>query len=464
MKSKRQAYDVAIIGGGISGLMAAYRLSTQQPALNIVIVEKGAALTDRHCPLVTHQAKTCAKCRHCAIMEGMAGAGAFSDGKYIISTEYGGWLTDFLDSGTVMNYIEQADALLRQFGATAQRYVPDDTLKTLCLKHDLHMQQAALKHLGTDANFETMRRMIDDISGRVEILTHTEVLDVDREAHSIMTQDGSFTADKILFAVGRVGSRMFAQWCRKNDIPMTNNQVDIGVRVELPAIIWDHFSQKIYEPKIWYRSKRYGDVTRMFCFNERGNVVMENTDGVLTVNGHAYKGADKKTDNSNFALLSTINFTEPFDDPIEYARYVASLANLISGGSVLVQRLGDLEAGRRSNAVRLRQSTTRPTLDVTPGDLSLCMPKRQLDNILETLHALDRIAPGTANHDTLLYGVECKYYSARPATQGFELSGCSGIYAIGDGAGFTRSLSHAAAHGLYVADRLLEEVLTYEES
>ena len=340
MKSKRTNYDVAIIGGGISGLMAAYRLSTQRPSLHIVLIEKGAALTSRTCPLVTKKASSCVRCTHCAIMEGMAGAGAFSDGKYVISTEYGGWLTEFLDEKTVIGYIEQADELLVNFGATADRYIPDNDLKRLCLTCDLHMQQAALKHLGTDANFETMKHMIADVSGRIEILTHTEVTGVDKDTHTVHTKDGALTAGKILFAVGRAGSRWFARWCRDNGIALSNNQVDIGVRVELPAIVWDHFSQRIYEPKIWYRSQRYGDVTRMFCFNERGSVVIENTDGVLTVNGHSYKGADKKTDNSNFALLSTINFTEPFDDPIEYARYIASLANLISGGSVLVQRSG----------------------------------------------------------------------------------------------------------------------------
>jgi len=455
MKSKHTHYDVAIIGGGISGLMAAHRLSTGSPGLKIILIEKGAALEGRRCPMITKKTGVCVHCRHCAIMEGLAGAGAFSDGKYVISTEYGGWLTDFLDASVVIDYIEQADKLLVGFGATTQRYMPDDELKTLCLKHDLHMQQANLKHLGTDDNYTTMQHMVEDVSQRVEILTHTEVTDLDRDTHTLKTPDGDITADAIIFAVGRAGSRTFSQWCRSNGIEMTNNQVDIGVRVELPALIWDHFSKKIYEPKIWYRSQRYGDITRMFCFNERGNVVMENTDGVLTVNGHSYKGMDKKTENSNFALLSTINFTQPFKDPIGYARYVASLANLISGGSVLVQRLGDLEAGRRTNAVRLRQGTTHPTLDVVPGDLSLCMPKRQLDNILETLHALDKISPGTANHDTLLYGIECKYYSARPAADDFELSGSSGIYAVGDGAGFTRSLSHAAAHGLYIADKIL---------
>jgi len=457
MKSKKAHYDVAVVGGGIGGLMAAHRLSSADPSLSIVLIEKGAPLEQRGCPMITQKIKTCVHCAHCAIMEGMAGAGAFSDGKYIISTEYGGWLTDYLPAATVLDYIEQADALLVGYGATTERYMPDNELKKLCIQHDLHMQQASLKHLGTDANFETMRRMVDDIGQRVEILTRTEVKDVDKHNHLITTTDGELTADVIIFAVGRVGSRVFSHWCRKNGVEMTNNQVDIGVRVELPAIVWEHFSQRIYEPKIWYRSHRYGDITRMFCFNERGSVVMENTDGVLTVNGHSYKGEDKKTSNSNFALLSTIRFTQPFRDPIEYARYVASLGNLISGGSVLVQRLGDLEAGRRTDAARLRASTTVPTLDVVPGDLSLCMPKRQLDNIIETLHALDRVAPGTANHDTLLYGIECKYYSARPAAEDFELMGCKDIYAVGDGAGFTRSLSHAAAHGLYVADRILQK-------
>ena len=221
-------------------------------------------------------------------------------------------------------------------------------------------------------------------------------------------------------------------------------------------MVWEHFSKKIYEPKIFYRSKKYGDTTRMFCFNERGHVVTENTNGVLTVNGHSFKEEERKTKNSNFALLSTIKFTQPFNEPIEYARDIASLANKISGGSVLVQRLGDLEAGRRTDASRLKQSTTVPTLQAVPGDLSLCLPKRQLDNIIETLHALDKVAPGTANYDTLLYGVECKYYSARPECTDFEINGTKGIYAIGDGAGFTRSLSQAAANGLMVADLLTD--------
>lgn len=455
-------YDVVIIGGGIGGLMAAYRLTRENRALSVCLIEKGNPIEKRVCPIITKKAQTCIRCKSCAIMEGLAGAGAFSDGKYVISTEYGGWLPDFLPAKTVLDYIEQADDILVSFGAVKERFHPDNELKRICLQHDLHMAQAELKHLGTDANFETMRRLIEELSSRCEVLTNTTVTDVDRSCNQVFCQNASGTfalgASKIIFAVGRVGNRFFADWCRKNNVQLHNNQVDIGVRVELPALVWDSFSKKIYEPKISYRTKLYGDTTRMFCFNERGQVVMENTDGVLTVNGHSYRGADKKTENSNFALLSTIRFTQPFNAPVQYAREIANLANLISGGSVLVQRFGDLVRGRRTEEKRLAQSTTRPTLEAVPGDLSLCLPKRQLDNIVETIYALDNIAPGTANYDTLLYGVECKYYSARPKCENFVIDGCEGIYAVGDGAGFTRSLSQAAANGLYVADDILAKL------
>lgn len=456
-----EKYDVVIIGGGIGGLMNAYRLLEKKPSLRICMLERGSAIRHRVCPLINGASDKCLRCKNCAIMEGMAGAGAFSDGKYVISTEYGGWLTDFMKEQTVIEYIEQADKILTSFGATTERYMPSDELKKLCLKYDLHMAQAQVKHLGTDSNFETMTKLIDDLDSRMEIITGATVEDIDAKNHTVYyTHQGSsqrISGESIVVAVGRAGSNFFSKWCNKNKIPLENNQVDVGVRVELPAMIWHDFSKKIYEPKIRYRSKGYGDTTRMFCFNDRGSVVMENTDGVLTVNGHSYRDEAKKTKNSNFALLATMKFTKPFNNPIEYARHVASLSNLISGGSVLVQRLGDLKMGRRTDERRLASSTTRPTLNAVPGDLSLCMPKRQLDNIVETLEALDKIAPGTANADTLLYGIECKYYSARPLCNDFELAGTSGIYAVGDGAGFTRSLSQAAANGLYVADKMLRE-------
>ena len=457
----KKQYDIVIIGGGIGGIMAAYRLVNENPSISLAIIEKGKDIQKRICPIVTKATSSCIKCKSCAIMEGMAGAGAFSDGKYVISTEYGGWLTDFLPEETVIDYIEQADKIMVSFGATTERFMPNNELKKLCLQHDLHMAQAQLKHLGTDSNFDTMMKIIDSLRDKCDIITETEVTDVEKETHTIHTLakgvSSQVTADTIIFAVGRAGSRFFSKWCTTNKIPLQNNQVDVGVRVELPAVIWEDFSKKIYEPKISHRSKQYGDTTRMFCFNERGQVVTENTSGVLTVNGHSYRDESRKTKNSNFALLSTIRFTEPFKEPIEYARSVASLANLISGGSVLVQRFGDLINGRRTDATRLKASTTRPSLNAVPGDLSLCLPKRQLDNIIETLYSLDRIAPGTANYDTLLYGIECKYYSARPDTTDFELDSCKAIYALGDGAGFTRSLSQAAANGLYIADNLLKK-------
>lgn len=455
MITKSKSYDVIIIGGGIGGLMAAYRLSGS--GKKILLIEKGRSLEDRNCPIISKKVERCIGCKPCAIMQGIGGAGAFSDGKYVISTEYGGWLTSFLKDETVLNYIEQADSILVKYGATSERYMPNNELKLKCLQHDLHMQQAELKHLGTDDNFATMIKLVSTIKEKAEIITETEAYDIDKDKKTVYIRnkkgEEEVSGDNIIIAVGRAGSSFFSDWCKKNKIKLENNQVDIGVRVELPSIIWEDFSKLIYEPKIWYRSQCHGDDTRMFCFNERGFVVTENTDGVLTVNGHSYRSEDKKSENSNFALLTTTRFTQPFNEPIEYAKYVASLANKISGGSVLVQRFGDLVKGRRSNDYRMGMSTTKPTLNAVAGDLALCMPKRQLDNIVETIYALDKIAPGTANTDTLLYGVECKYYSARPeVNQNFELKNTNRIYAIGDGAGFTRSLSQAAAHGLYIAD------------
>ena len=461
---------IGIIGGGISGLMAAYQLATNNSNIDVTIIEKGNSIKNRNCPLLNKKTTHCVKCPHCAIMEGMAGAGAFSDGKYNITTEFGGWLQDIRDASEVMEYIEMADSILVKFGATTERFMPNNELKKLCLQNDLHMLQSQCKHLGTDANFETMVKMIDYLETlpNVHILTNCEVVDVNdannKEKVILYSDNGNpktITVDNVIFAVGRVGSGFFSEWCKKNNIKMTNNQVDIGVRVELPSVIWEDFEKKIYEPKIHYTTKKYGDVTRMFCFNGRGEVVTENTNGVLTVNGHAYKSENKKTQNTNFALLSTTNFTQPFNKPIEYARHVASLANMISGGGVLVQRLGDLEAGRRTDESRLKKSRVTPTLkSAIPGDLSLCIPKRQLDNIIETLHALDKIAPGTANYDTLLYGIECKYYSARPETSDeFEICNKPGYFATGDGAGFTRSLAFASANGLMVADTILNRQL-----
>ena len=462
---------VGIVGGGISSLMAAYNLLKNSKEVEVTIFEKGHDLENRKCPILQKKVDKCIKCPSCAIMEGIAGAGAFSDGKYNITTEFGGWLQDIRDDA--LEYIEKADAILVENGATTDRFMPNNDLKKFCLQYDLHMLQSECKHLGTDANFDTMVKMVENIkkigNERVKIITNFNVCNVEDDGDKKLiykkVEDDKEELyeekfDIIIFATGRAGSHFFSKWCKAHNVNLKNNQVDIGVRVELPASIWEDFEKKIYEPKVLYRTKQYGDVCRMFCFNGRGEVVTENTEGILTVNGHAYKSEEKKTKNTNFAILSTTRFTEPFNQPIEYARYTAGLANMISGGSVIVQRLGDLELGRRTDAKRLKQSTCQPTLKgAVPGDLSLCMPKRQLDNIIETLHALNNIAPGTANYDTLLYGIECKYYGARPeADNEFRLIGKDNYFAIGDGAGFTRSLAQAAAQGLMVSDTILKEL------
>jgi uncharacterized FAD-dependent dehydrogenase len=342
-------------------------------------------------------------------------------------------------------------------GAPKSRYLPNRDLIRECLNHDLHMSSGIVKHFGTDTNITITKSLINSIANRCDLLTGAKVSEIIPSKHHIELSDKrSLTADKIVLAVGRAGSYFFDQWCKRHNISLRPNQVDIGVRVELDAVIWDKFAQAVYEPKIWYCSKQYGDVTRVFSFNDRGSVIAVKSGGVVTVNGQSFEAEGKKTKFSNFALLTTINFTQPFNEPVVYARHCAELANLISGGQVLVQRLGDLRAGRRSTERRMWQGTVSPTLKAVAGDLSLCLPKRQLDDIIETIDALDHVAPGTANDDTLLYGVEVKYYSARPEVSSkFEVQGCKGIYAVGDGTGFTRSLSHAGANALFVADVLL---------
>jgi uncharacterized protein len=457
MLTKTKNYDLVIVGGGIGGLLTAHRAIKNNPNLKIVLFESGQKLNNRQCPMVSKKSQTCINCKPCAIMRGMAGAGAFSDGKYIIGTEYGGWLSEFVGKERALNYIEQANSILETYGATKERFMPNNDLKLDCLKNDLHMLQAEVKHLGTDENYNTMLKLIDDLETKIEILTLTTVTDVNVNTHEVIIEHRgkvqTVLGENIVFAVGRAGIEFFTHWCKKNNIPLINNAVDIGVRVELPRLIWKNFAEKIYEPKITYRTKKYGDLTRMFCFNDGGNVIMENTDGIYSVNGHSYKDENKRTNNSNFALLSTIKLTEPFKEPIEYAKMVASLGNKIAGGGVIVQRFGDLVNGHRSDASRIAKSTTIPTLNCAiAGDLSLCMPKRQLDNIIEALYALNKIAPGTANEDTLLYGIECKYYSARPKMKNFQLDNTQKIYAVGDGAGISRSLSHSGANGLIVGD------------
>lgn len=448
-------YDIVIIGGGIGGLMTAYSAYEKNKDAKICIIDRGNPIEKRSCPIIAKKVSKCINCKPCSIMQGLGGCGAYSDGKFIISTEYGGWLPQYLGEEKTIEYIERVDKILVSYGAHENVYMPSDEIKLECMKYDLRLLQARVKHLGTDGNLKTMTKLIADLSGKIDIFPNEDVVEIKEDKHIIKSDKDEYSYKKLVVAVGRVGAGWFGDLCRSKGITVSNNQVDIGVRVELPRLVWREISRQIYEPKILYRTKKYGDICRMFCFNDGGEVVMENSDGIMTVNGHANNDESKKTVNTNFALLSTVNFTQPFEEPIAYAKHVASLSNMVSGGGVLVQRFGDLLDGKRTNDHRIAQSTVRPTLNAVPGDLSLCIPKRQLDNIIETMYAINNIAPGTSNYDTLLYGVEAKYYSVRPnfINENFEI--CDDVYAIGDGSGVTRGLSQAGAMGLYVGEKIV---------
>ena len=454
-------FDIVIIGGGIGGLMTAYRLVTTNKNIKIAIIEQGKELNKRVCPM-TLDHSVCRHCNTCAKTHGIAGAGAFSDGKFNMGTAYGGTLGEELGEELTMEYINQLDGILGKYATDyPDMYESDDDLKLECLQNNLTLLDMNVRHLGTDKNYDTMLALYTDLKDTygVEMMTGTTCLNIVQAQSSgafqfLIEQAGEkywIHAAKAVIATGRSGADFVKKVCEKFNVGVEARAVDIGVRVEMPDLIWKKFSSKIYEPKIHYRTKTFGDSCRMFCFNQGGLVSAENNHGIITANGHSYADKSKKTKNCNFAVLSSTYFTEPFNQPTEYAESIAKMANMIGTGKVIVQRLGDLKQGRRTTAHRLSQSTTVPTLKATPGDLSLVLPHRVLVNIIETLEALDKVAPGTANPDTLLYGVESKYYSLKPKhNKNFEL--VDGLYLIGDGSGICRGLSQSGAMGLYVAD------------
>lgn len=452
-------YDVAIVGGGIGGLMTAYRLKQNNPDLSVAIFERGATLENRKCPASSEQ--KCLHCKTCSITSGYAGAGAFSDGKYNLGTAYGGTLGEELGDNVALDYILQADQIL---GEDVTEHIPvyksNNNLKLKCLQNNLRLLDMDVRHLGTDRNKIIMQNLIDKLENMgVELHSNSTCESVyklkNSDCYTLAIAKNNVHsntyAKKVVIATGRGGAKFVENVCKEFGIKTTSNAVDIGVRVEMKDAIWNEFSSQIYEPKILCRTNTFEDRTRMFCFNKGGLVSAENNNGVITANGHAFANAEKKTDNCNFAILSSIHFTEPFDEPTEYAEGIAKLANRIGNGNVIVQRFGDLIRGRRTNEHRLSQNSVIPTLNATPGDISLVLPHRILTNIIETIYALDKVAPGTANDDTLLYGCEAKYYSIKPEhNKNFEIK--DGLYLIGDGSGITRGLSQAGAMGLYVAD------------
>ena len=451
-----KSFDTVIIGGGIGGLMAAYRLRKNSPDMKIAVTERGNTLEKRNCPAGKN--KTCVHCNICSITSGFAGAGAFSDGKFNLGTAYGGTLGEELGDDVAVTYIDEVDRILNEYctSGVPTVYKSNDELKLKCLQNNLRLLDMNVKHLGTDNNYITMQNLIKAIEkSGTELLPFYDCLNVEKnsDGYILSFKNGErLCAKSIIIATGRSGASFVADFCRSFQIPMRSNHIDIGVRVEMKDIIWREFSDKIYEPKILYKTKTFEDKCRMFCFNKGGLVSAENNHGIITANGHSFAQEDKKTDNCNFAILSSIRFTEPFNQPTEYAESISRLANMIGNGNVLVQRFGDLVRGRRTNEHRLSQNTVIPTLRATAGDISLVLPHRILTNIIETIYALDKVAPGTANDDTLLYGCESKYYSIRPVfkNKSFELT--DGAYIIGDGSGICRGLSQSGAMGIYVAD------------
>lgn len=449
--------NVAIIGGGIGGLMAAYKIKQNSADTSVTIIELGHELEKRHCP-AGHN-KACVHCKVCSITGGYAGAGAFSDGKFNIGTAYGGHMGEELGERVAMKYITEVDRVLESF---ADDYPPlyrsSEELKLKCLQNNLRLLDMNVRHLGTDKNFKTMQKLIEWLREHdVTMLSGTECKSVDKTDDGYClniikkNEQSTILSDKIIIATGRSGAEFVSSFCNKFGIKMNSNSVDIGVRVEMKDIIWREFSKVIYEPKILYKTKTFEDRTRMFCFNQGGLVSAENNHGVITANGHSFAEPEKKTENCNFAILNSIHFNGNFNKPTEYAENIARNMNFAGDGNIIVQRFGDLVRGRRTNAHRLGANSVIPTMQAYPGDLSIVLPYRALTNIIETIYALDKVAPGTANDDTLLYGCENKYYSIRPEHNGrFEVM--DGAYIIGDGSGVTRGLSQAGAMGIFVAD------------
>ena len=453
-------YDVIIVGAGPGGIFTAYELKKLAPQLDIAVFEAGNPLEKRKCPIDGEKVRTCVHCPTCAVMNGFGGAGAFSDGKYNITNDFGGSLHEYIgkDKATeLMNYVDSINMGLG--GEGSKLYSTADThIKKLCMQNKLHLLDASVRHLGTDKNYVVLQHLFDILKGKVEFFFGTPVVKVDKaeDGFVVCTKNESFSCDRCVISVGRSGSKWMESVCRELGISTSSNRVDIGVRVELPAEIFSHLTDELYESKIVYRTEKYGDLVRTFCMNPHGAVVSENTNGIVTVNGHSYEDPAMHTANTNFALLVSKHFTEPFNDSTAYAENIAKLSNMLGGG-VMLQRFGDLIDGKRSTAKRIQESFTQPTLSATPGDLSLVMPKRILDGIIEMIYALDKIAPGTANDDTLLYGVEVKFYNMTVDINKNLETKYRGLYVIGDGSGVTHSLSHASASGVFVARRIAGE-------
>ncbi|MBQ2740999.1 MAG: FAD-dependent oxidoreductase [Clostridia bacterium] len=455
----QKQYDVIIIGAGPGGIFSAYELVRLQPELKVAVFEAGNELKKRCCPIDGDKVKSCINCKSCSIMSGFGGAGAFSDGKYNITNDFGGTLYEYIGKKKALELMQYVDEINMRYGGEGTKLysTAGSRFKKICMQNGLHLLDASVRHLGTDINYVVLENLYTELKTKVDFYFNTPVLSVDivDGGYLVSTKKGDFVGEKCIVSVGRSGSKWMEQVCKHLQIPTKSNRVDIGVRVELPAEIFSHLTDDLYESKIVYCTEKYGDRVRTFCMNPKGAVVSENTNGIITVNGHSYEDPAKQTQNTNFALLVAKHFSEPFKDSNGYGESIARLSNMLGGG-VIVQRFGDLIRGKRSTPSRIGESFTVPTMSATPGDLSLVLPKRILDGIIEMIYALDKIAPGTANDDTLLYGVEVKFYNMEVEVNERLESRYQGLYIIGDGSGITHSLSHASASGVLVAREIAD--------
>ncbi|MGN0374020.1 MAG: NAD(P)/FAD-dependent oxidoreductase [Butyrivibrio sp.] len=453
-------YDVIIVGAGPGGIFSAYELVKKMPELKIAVFEAGNELKNRKCPIDGDKIKSCINCKTCAIMNGFGGAGAFSDGKYNITNDFGGTLYEYIGKKKATELMEYVDRINVEYGGQGTKMfsTAGTSFKKVCMQNKLTLLEASVRHLGTDINYVVLENLYGMLKEKVDFFFNSPVQKVEvlEDGYRVYTDKEEAEGTRCIISVGRSGSKWMEEVCKDLDIPTKSNRVDIGVRVEIPAVIFEHITDELYESKIVYRTEKFEDKVRTFCMNPHGIVVNENTNGIVTVNGHSFEDPSKKTNNTNFALLVAKHFSEPFKDSNGYGESIARLSNMLGGG-VIVQRFGDLERGRRSTRQRIEEGSVRPTLNATPGDLSLVLPKRILDGIVEMIYALDKIAPGMANDDTLLYGVEVKFYNMEVELDENLETNHKGLYVIGDGSGVTHSLSHASASGVYVADHIISQ-------
>ena len=462
-------YDVIIVGAGPSGYMCAYELINKRSDLKVLLVDRGRNIYERKCPILEHKAEKCPVrgCKPaCSITCGFGGAGAYSDGKFNITTEFGGWLTDYMSPEELMDIINYVDGINLSFGATEVITDPE-TPKVREIEHramsvGVKLLHSKVRHLGTEENLKILSRIYESMKDKVDMVFGKKVVDIIDEENvikGVKLEDETIIESKyVVLGVGREGSKWLNELFERYQVQMSQTQVDIGVRVECPNMVMEEINQNLYEGKFVYKTS-VGSTVRTFCANPGGHVVMENYEGVINVNGHSYSDSKLSSNNTNFALLVSHKFEEPFKKPNEYALKVSSLVNQLACGSVIVQKYGDIKLGRRSTVKRINEGFVRPTLkEAVPGDLALALPYKTMRSIIEMIEVLDKITPGIATEHTLLYGVEAKYYSAHPEMDNkLEVKGIKNLYVAGDGAGLTRGLSQASACGVYIARNILDK-------